>query len=560
MSFKKSFFLTLILFSLTYTGYSQTSFRFIAKSDSHPQEHDTISGPIYEHALKIYNKLVSTIGNSRYTAPPFVITSSSNWGAFLESDGRSIGLEEKAYRVCMSMGTEEEPEKGENALAMLLGHELIHYYEKHKWRQGFIEKYDTEVADKLDDTFTMEELSNETQSDVLGGFLAFTAGFEVFEQLPEFYQKLYDSYGLPEEMPGYPSLTDRKKLAAQSVQKIKKMAEAFEMANVMTAIGRYSEARAFYKFILEDYQGREIFNNLGVLTILEAKTFCDKPEDKYQLPLELDMFFGKNGKGMDSIYLVLRENMIREAIGYFKSAVHLDAGYAPAYQNLAVGYFLLQDFDRARYFANVEARQHALADSLRFPKTAERADILLALIEDWKGNQDSALIMLSDLTKVSGSMLAQRNIDAIKGELKAPKTVNGPQNDEIEGISHREINTFATNRRTSFEKEKMFNSVQFRVWEDIEGLQHSKLYRFSSSAGVDLPTMYVHITKDSYTGKVDDFFAKGTKASEIKEEFGEPQSLIATTNGSLFVYEQMVILFNAKDELYQWAHYKTKLN
>lgn len=44
----------------------------------------------------------------------------------MDPDKIQIGLEEKAYDICISFGADSL-----NALAALLGHELVHYFEKH---------------------------------------------------------------------------------------------------------------------------------------------------------------------------------------------------------------------------------------------------------------------------------------------------------------------------------------------------------------------------------------------------------------------------------------------
>ena len=118
MSYRQTllYFLAGFLFPGLLSG--QTDFRFITKSASESQNTAVTSGPKYERASKIYNKLADARGDYRFPLPVFVLSSSEQNVAFLEGDGLSIGLEEKAYDLCMSLGEKE----GENKVFKIIFH------------------------------------------------------------------------------------------------------------------------------------------------------------------------------------------------------------------------------------------------------------------------------------------------------------------------------------------------------------------------------------------------------------------------------------------------------
>ena len=378
------------IYSLTLTVFlifpiflnSQTQFQLISSSTTLSRDTSQQFKEKYDTAIKIYNRLIEARGDRRFPPPVFKFDPNQKFGAYFESDGLSIGLEEKAYDICMSFGKKE----GKNALATLLGHELIHFYEKHQWRSGFIkENEELSVARELDKILGLDKINNETQADYLGGFLAYSAGYPVFENMPAFYDRLYSreqGYNLPDTMAGYANKEDRKALAQKSVDKVKELVDVFELANLLTVVGKYGSASALYKYVLLDYQAPEIYNNLGVRTVLEALTYFSESEKKYRLPLELDLTFGTGSKGdgfaqKDSI----RKSLLQEAITYFDNATSLNSGYAPAYLNKACAYLLLDDEKRARFYANVEARQAAKANPKKYRETLFNVRVLLALAE-----------------------------------------------------------------------------------------------------------------------------------------------------------------------------------
>ncbi len=542
--------------------FGQTSFRFITKSVTESKAERITSGKNYELADSIYQKLVEARGDRRYEPPKFYLSDSEQWVAFLEGDGLSIGLEKKAFDICMSL-----PEgQRESAIAALLGHELTHFYEKHQWRSGFADTYaDLKIGKTLKDIVGVDKVNNETQSDYLGGFLAYSAGFSVFDKLPDFYDKVYKEYNLKDTMKGYADRSDRKALATRSLKKLDDLIEVFEMANLLTALGRYDGARAFYKHILIDYQSKTIYNNLGVLTVLEAlgKHFAEN-ERKYRMPLELDLSFGGSSKDGFSERERKRRALLMEAIRYFDNASSMDSDYAPAYLNKACAYFLMggeENIERAKFYAGVEAKQKAnlKKNDNEFKKTVLDVEVLLALIEEQNSETKEAAKKRLEAIKDQSSIADYNLIIMNGGTPKKGRKEDGPEDEEIDGIEHGDIYTFVRNNKRERKEQELFGEIDFRGWENMGQLKNSQIYAFKppSGAGDDV---YIHITKPGYPGKTtfDDYEVGKTTREEITDEYGEPNFSLGLVAGEIMVYEEFLFIMDGNGKISRWANWFEK--
>lgn len=558
----------------------RTAFSILANSGTENQADYLTSGPKYEKALEIYNKLVDAKGDRRFPAPAFVMSNSTRNVAYVEADYLSIGLEEKAYDIFMGLGKKA----GENAIAAVLGHELSHFFEKHQWRGDILGSYKDEILDKNIETTAkaldkvengqqisgdlynavegtkakLVKFSNETQSDYLGGFLAYSAGFDVFQDLPKMYDKIYDGYGFNDSIPGYATRNERKAMAEQSLERVNDFVDLFEVANLLIAIDRFSDARLLYRYILQEYQSREIYNNLGVLTMFEAMEYFgdNAPETKYQLPIQLELNFSKSARGGAGEVDIekLRKELLEEAIGYFDSAIGLDPTYPPAYQNKACAYYLLNDFTRATFYAETEAIIRAQADTIQYGKTAIDAEVLLGLIKISTGKIGQGTKQLGQLRQKSS--IAKTNFRIAKNLPPLEKASEDGPEWEIDGADDAYIKA----RRASKSKDlNIFEADKLRVYDEKEdGLENSKIYRFKPRAGDERPDVYFMITDPGYPGETWDEFKVGSRRNDIVKEYGRPNSSLETVNGEMMVYESMILIMDANRRLSRWVLFVQK--
>ncbi|HRF37557.1 MAG TPA: hypothetical protein PK198_02120, partial [Saprospiraceae bacterium] len=86
----------------------------------------------FEVANKVYKDLLQARGDARQQSPELVMTNGARYVAWMDPKKIRIGMEEKAYDVCVQFGPDSLA-----AMAALLAHELTHYYEKHDWNRNF---------------------------------------------------------------------------------------------------------------------------------------------------------------------------------------------------------------------------------------------------------------------------------------------------------------------------------------------------------------------------------------------------------------------------------------
>ncbi|MCB0621543.1 MAG: hypothetical protein KDC43_12405, partial [Saprospiraceae bacterium] len=220
-----------------------------------------------EHVQTIFQRLIEAKGDKRMKPPTLKWSFDVGQGAFYDPNTKNISFEETAYKVCKSFG-----DQADDAIAYILSHELIHYYKQHGWEAAFAKQFSgRQIATDVDEDLR-DIKQQETESDLLGGFLAYTAGYNTVGIAPEFLPKLYDAYpNWPKgQNPKYPTLEERVLLAQSTQKELEQLIEIFETANMLTAIEHYADAIDYFNYILSLYQSRELKNNMGVLHCMLA--------------------------------------------------------------------------------------------------------------------------------------------------------------------------------------------------------------------------------------------------------------------------------------------------
>ena len=495
----------------------------------------------YRKALNVYNKLVQARGDFRFPVPAFLMTREENRVAGINYDQLEIVLEEKAYKVCATYGAQSDA-----AMAFLLGHELTHYYEKHAWRRGFAADYrDLPIGLKLDSL--MDGAANETEADYLGGFLAYSAGYGLFDKGADLMQKLYTAYGIPPEIPGYPSLSDRQALGQRSAEKLKRLVELFDMANLLTAIGKYPEAYECYRYLLMQYQSREIYNNLGVTALLDALRYFSGSELKFRIPVQLDL----ESTGSRNLGLINpRDQMLNQAILHFDAAISMDPNYAPAYLNKACAYMLLGDAGRARFYAGTEAIEAAKKGG--YPKTETDAAILLGILDAQAGETEKAKTAFQQAAN-AGSALATVNLNILLNQPPGAEIADAtglPRVERIDGKSLAEIEeTLAVDPKRSVEL-----SAHVAFHQNPKQGEKSRLF-VCQNTRTDAVILF-HLTEPGYTGKTARLIGLGSDRSAIVKAYGEPSRTVETPLGQIMAYQKILFILDPKGQLTRWVNFQ----
>lgn len=494
----------------------------------------------YEHVKRIYDKLVNARGDFRYPVPKLFLRKEVSRVASIDYEKLEIILEEKAYRACLPYG--------DAAIAFLLAHELTHYYEKHAWRNGFAADYsDLTIGKNMKEM--QDQVANETQADYLGGFLAYSAGFGMFDKSSEIIKQLYTTYNIPENIPGYPTLPERIELAKRTTQKLQSLIEVFEMANLLTAIGKFAEAYHYYNYILMQYQSREIYNNLGVTSLLNALQYFKQKELKYRYVVELDL---ESTGARDTESSKVRDSLLHQAIKNFDVAIGLDPNYAPAYLNKASACALLGDTIRAQFYTEQEAFK--IAQKNNYTKTAIDAVILSGILKARSGDSTSADILFQAAAS-SGSKLAQINLDILRNGMDAPKKASRNFSTEFTSIENHNLNSFSNNPSYNNDKVIEINS-EFAY---LQFNEDSLSFKISFNMNVDTREMnYFMLTKPDSKATTEKQIGIGSSQQEIETHYGAPTQTVETPQGSILVYDKLIFILGKENKVMRWGNYLTR--
>ena len=498
----------------------------------------------YEVVASVYQKLVEARGDFRMPAPELVMNDGQLYVAWMNSKKGLVGLEEKAYDICTSFGADSL-----NALAALLAHELTHYYEKHNWTRHFSRNNaNTQAGEQLANV--EEGLKLEVQSDYLGGFLALSAGFRAYGIIPRLLPEIYKGYILPEEIPGYPSLSDRVTFANNAMEQLQKLQLAFDVANYLAVVEAYEPAYDYYRFILRDFQSRELYNNLGVLRVLEALKYTSKEDMPYALPLELDLESrlgpGKRGFGDNA---EKRAALLEAAIDAFSRAELLDEKYTTAWVNKACAYLLRGEVEDARYWA---AKARKQSEKLKLDSEARDARVLLAIIEAMEGNEGEAEALLQPLAE-EGNPLARTNLSILRGEgTTAIAVLNFARG--VERIDDILLDDYLENPAPELQVEMGGNVIC-----GLQHFDHSEVLIHFADDGKEYAVF--QLTGDGYDGATRLGIGPGAPLEEVKEKYTTRASVVNTRQGTYLVYpkEYIIFRFDKQGKVNQWIVFRMKM-
>ena len=304
----------------------------------------------------VFKNLVLAYGNSK-AAPKLAYFKKeaikTTPALYTTSPQPTIMVDVKFYDLCRSFGKDST-----NALAVVLSHELAHYYNDHTFCADFafvVRKNNAELAQKLKMVSKSDKISRETQADYQGFFYAAIAGYNPFDCYEKTIEGIYKQYQLPEINPGYPSKAERKQMAIAVKQKTSELYLAFQKSIQLKEEKKYDEAMQLLEEINTYFPSRENYNNLGViktLSALDLKVLTleeHKFPKRFLYPLELDNSSrlnqnGTRGAEADQAKMV---QLLKSAQKDFEKAISLDPNYTMAFVNLACVFDLLDNPEAA---------------------------------------------------------------------------------------------------------------------------------------------------------------------------------------------------------------------
>ena len=351
---------------------------------------------------KIVSKLYETNHNFSHKKPTIEFKNTTLQVASFIPDKNVIVVEAQAYQICQSMGKDSL-----NALAFLLGHELTHFYQHAHTKVGFISNFLSYDKTPKSDTRL------EKEADVQGAFNAYLAGYNIGDNIGLVLDKIYTGYQLKGKiLTGYPAFEERQKVAIQVQEKVNDLIKVYESANYLAALGQYDFARMCYEHILEVYQNREVYNNLGILSALSANEIVGKDGDNLVFPYTMDWttrLSRKHARGTEvpTDYSTMQQRIafLKQAQTHFEKATRMDKDYLVAPLNKLCILAQLGKTDEALQAYN------KLKKRLKDPVQQAYAKLVYALILSKKlEKQEESSTLLTELSQNTDKNVASMAI------------------------------------------------------------------------------------------------------------------------------------------------------
>jgi hypothetical protein len=500
--------------------------------------------PEYNHIYSIYERLVEAKGDRRLPVPELNLRNEEAYVASMDYLKLDISLEKKAYDIAQKYGDE--------AIAFLLSHELIHYYEKHGWRSQYSDAISDLETGKLLKAVD-DRVTHEVQADVLGGFLAYSAGFGIFEKGDLLIEDLYSSYGMKNKIPGYPSKKDRIILAQRNAVQMGKLADVYEMAGLMTIIGKYREAYAYYGYLLNKYQSREMYNNAGLTCMMAASSYMDPRILIFQMPGILDIEFSGDARNASNKAKI--DTLINEALNHLETAILMNRNYLPPYINKTSAYIIqgLNQTDSERRQLSMTKARHTLEveiSDIVYSQSdvdvnlfSDEILVLKAILEYYMGDQPSARQMMEQAVH-EGSETAVKNL-ALMDKQAMTDAIN-PSSVKIQ-MDGMDAEKFLSSGLVSRNQTHIKDQHIFRITN-----QSSKNYKVlthefkgnDQEFGYDLGFV---ISKPGFNTEFIDGLSLGTDKSLVLEKLGPPKKVLSHLKGEIMQFENGVIIMTDQD-------------
>ena len=230
----------------------------------------------------IYNDIIESVGNKTPVKPRLKITDSKSRVAYISRG--EISLAQRTIDLFC------QEKNFESKIAYILSHEIAHHYLRHDWMKNSGLLYNSEIKDFVrNNNDSIQRKIAETEADAFAGFFSLKAGYKSLNYAEDVLTRLYKEYGIPKVIPGYPSLSERIEIIDSNIEKAENLSKIFEVGNLALVCGKLNIARnAFEDILNDDFNSREIYNNLGVTYLLCAIENLSEELSKYSYPVFID--------------------------------------------------------------------------------------------------------------------------------------------------------------------------------------------------------------------------------------------------------------------------------
>jgi tetratricopeptide (TPR) repeat protein len=292
-----------------------------------------------------------------------------------------------------------------NALSIIIGHELAHYYNDHEWCSDFaFASRNNPNKDKINLLTKESKIIHEIEADNWGLYHSCIAGYHPFNIYSSLLDKIYSEYKLDDKDPHYPTIKERKDICRNAENKITELYPIFKTGVVLLHIKNYSIAADCFQYLSMYFPSREVYNNLGVCRLFEALDYNEYDSLNFIYTIEVDptsRIFQSVNRGAGKMEKgAMQRRFFQESKTAFEKALALDPQYIPAFMNLACLYDAKQNY------------QSALGTISEIPAPAKN-DNEIKLIEAialyHNGDRIKSSTIFSELAKTNNPLLLYNN-------------------------------------------------------------------------------------------------------------------------------------------------------
>ncbi len=510
----------------------------------------------------VFNRLVNTVGNVYGTKPTLTIVESDYMVAETYNTGE-IKVGSRLIDLCRRFGKDST-----NAIAHVLSHELAHYYQNHAWISNFTSAYaNVEWSRKLTESEQQLLPVYETQADEVGFFYALNAGYQTWKVSGAVLDSIYTWYELPKELPGYPPLEQRKKIASEAKIKVQSLTPLFRVSSYFTLLGKYYPGETQYVYyesaglcldhlVHENIKTPNILNNLGVIYFLSAQIYLYEPINKLMYPLVMDDdasamdmsdCIGTRGTTPSSQELAAEAlELLEKSKEAFTSALKGNKNYLPANINIALVHFLLKE-------------EGALADKIKFLQNSiKEGDAYLpvffqieALSYYLKGDTKKMTESFKKAIKLKDNTAQWNNETLTKTKSSLNETMSGTQwpTDTNEKIFGKKVTDFFKSYRSAQETRVDPYHQKFIFW--TEKKTEGTIYMFRSLASQTVFRDMIFFEAESADYSTTAGLKLGMSMNEAIKIYGNPytKNISSGTYQLLYPSQQMIVTVNQQNNV-----------
>jgi len=500
------------------------------------------------YAEDVFIRLVNSVGNLYGTKPTLVIVKSDLLVAETYSTGE-IKIGSRLIEKCRSFGKDSS-----NAIAHILSHELAHYYQNHSWISNFTSAYaNIEWSRKLNESEQQLLPVYETQADELGFFYSLNAGYQSWKVSSPLLDSIYVWYQLPNELPGYPPLDQRKKISTRATEKVKSLIPLFRISNYFTLLGKYYPGETQYVFyessgycldhlVHENIKTPNVLNNLGVIYFLQAQPMFYEPMNNLMYPVILDFdassmnmneMVGTKGLTPTSGDLSAEAlDLLERSRDAFTQSLKINKKYYSAHFNIALVHFVLKE-------------EGSLADKIKYIKGLSTdfdgpTALVLHQLEAFDYYLKGDAKKMTDAFKKAikrGNLSAQSNHDILSK--KASNTNDSPSPlkwtvDSTEKIFGKNVNEFFKSFKSSQETRLDPYTEKFILWTDkkTEGSIYTFRSQFSQTVYRDM--LFFEVEDANF--ETSHGLKLNSSENDVIKVYGNPFYKNSSYNGYQYLY------------------------